>query len=193
MSSNRQIWIGAIGLLVLVAAMARLFIWPGYQEASAIRRELNVLKAKMNSLHDANLQVQKLSQEVTAMRAEVARRYKSIPPAPDIEELIRKLSLPVDNVSVMDQAFSTGSPEDVNLGAASELRAMPVKVEMSATFESIFALIRAAESMEQLMRVSSVKVICKRDEKTSDTLPMLNASVGLEAIYDPPAGEGEGK
>jgi Tfp pilus assembly protein PilO len=193
MSGNRQIWCGAIGLLVLVAAMARLFIWPGYQDAASIRRELGVLKAKMNSLKDAGVQVKKLEEQVRQVRLEVARKYKSIPQTPDTEDLYRKLSLAVDGVSVMDQSFNTGSAEDVSLGAASELRAMPVKVEMSATFESIFALIRAAESMDKLVRVSSVKVICKRDEKTSDSLPMLNASVGLEAIYDPPPGEEEVK
>src|SRR5690349_18522992 len=76
MSSSRQIWCGAVGLLVLVAAMARLFIWPGYQEAAAIRRELGLLRAKMNSLQDANHQVQKLEQQVRDMRVQVARQYK---------------------------------------------------------------------------------------------------------------------
>ena len=99
---------------------------------------------------------------------------------------------------------------------------MPLTVDMQATFDSVFALIRNAESMDRLVRVASVRVMCKREftaesaesaEKTSRKSrsafsassavnnplesdrfgsPILKASVGLEAIYEPPAGQ-EGK
>jgi hypothetical protein len=45
-------------------------------------------------------------------------------------------------------------------------------------------LIRNAESLERLVRVASVRVLCKRDEKNPDQ-STLKASVGLEAIFIP--------
>lgn len=186
MSSNRQILFGAIGLIALVAAMARLFIWPGYREAVAVHRNVMKLQARIAGLSDANRQVTQLGQQVEELRRKVSQEYKTIPPSPEVAELIRKLSLPVDGVSVVDQTFTAGTAEEVPTGDKSPIKSLPLKVEMTATFDSIFALVRAAESMNQLMRISSLKVICKRDEKTSDLAPVLSASVGLEALFDPP-------
>lgn len=189
MTIDRQIWAGAIGLAGLVALIARVFIWPGYQEAAAIHRDVALLNAKMNGLDDANQTVRNLDDQLAAMRLAVARRCKSIPASPQIESLIGRLSLPVDGVTMIDQTFDAGSPDEVSLGGSGGLRAMPLKVELSATFESIFALVRAAETMENLVRVSSIKVVCKRDEKAADSMPVLNASLGLEAIYQPDLAE----
>ena len=193
MSSDRQIAIGALGLVVLVAAMAWLFIYPGYREAAAFRREVTNLKNKIAGLSTQNNQVVKLAERVEEARARVGSDCKIIPESPEIAELIRKLSLPVDGASVVDQTFTAGSPDEIPVGDKATVKSMPLKVEMNATFDSIFALLRSAESVNRLVRVTSVKVICKRDEKApgaearvvADLAPLLNASVGLEAIYDP--------
>lgn len=197
MSSNRQIFLGGAGLTVLVAVMAWLFIWPGYRDARGFRVQVEILCGKIAGLEDGHREVGRLKEQVDEAGRLVGERCKEIPASPEVAELIRKLSLPVDGVSVTDQTFTAGSAEAIDASGLEgwTFWAMPLKVEMSATFESIYALLRAAESMNQLMRVSSLKVICKRDEKSSapvaapgaDVSPMLNASVGLEAIYDPPA------
>jgi Tfp pilus assembly protein PilO len=195
MSSNRQILLGALGLLALVSVMARMFIWPGYREAASVRQKCATLRTKIAGLGDENQQVHLLAEQVEQARRRVSLAYKNIPQTPDVAELIRKLSLPVDGVSVIDQTFTAGTPEDVNVGNerhGAPLKIMPLKVEMSATFDSVFALMRAAESMNRLMRVSSLKVSCKRDEKaqgaaaSNERMPILTATVGLEAVFDPP-------
>jgi hypothetical protein len=69
---------------------------------------------------------------------------------------------------------------------------MPVTAELFATFESVLGLIVQAESMERLVRVSSVRVSCQREQQqqmktttTTTEIPLLKASIGLEVIYDP--------
>ena len=208
MSTDRQIALGAVGLLLLVAAMAWLFIWPGYREAASVRGQVITLRAKIAGLGDEHQKVTELAEQVDQARRRITLEYKAIPDSPEVAELIRKLSLPVDGVTVMDQTFTAGAAEDLltsrrgdDQGPAanaqesyrlsgiqpdSTLKAMPLKVEMTATFDSIFALMRAAESMDRLMRIASLKVICKRDDHTSELAPMLNATVGLEAVYEPP-------
>ena len=182
MSNNRQILFGAIGLIVHVTVRNPF----DRGEAATVRHQVADLRTKIERLSDQNHQLMQLNQQVEQLQRHVSTDYKTIPASPEVAELIRKLSLPVDGVSVMDQTFTASSAEEVAVGGKSPLKSLPLKVEMTATFDSIFALVRAAESMNQLMRVSSLKVICKRDDKTSDMAPMLNASVGLDALFDPP-------
>jgi hypothetical protein len=68
---------------------------------------------------------------------------------------------------------------------------MPVTADMTATFDSVLALVDTAESMNRLVRVASLRMMCKRDDQKSD-VPLLKASVGLEVIYDPAPAAGSG-
>jgi hypothetical protein len=102
--------------------------------------------------------------------------------------VIRKLSLPVDKVTVHDQTFTAGTATSAIPGHSEvTTMAMPLTVEMQATFDSVFAMVRAAESMSRLVRVSSVRVLCKREK--DEEPPVLTASVGLEAIFEPEVAE----
>jgi len=70
--------------------------------------------------------------------------------------------------------------------------AMPLAADMYATFESVMALIDKAESMSRLVRVASLRLLCKRDDQKTD-VPLLNASIGLEAVYDAQESTNENK
>jgi hypothetical protein len=61
---------------------------------------------------------------------------------------------------------------------------------MEARFDAVFALLRAAESMDRLLRVTSIKVVS--DRLQDDDQPFTDATVVLEAVYDPPATGEEG-
>jgi hypothetical protein len=39
--------------------------------------------------------------------------------------------------------------------------------------------------MNRLVRVASVRINCKRDDKKAVEPPIVKASIGLEAIYEP--------
>ena len=67
-------------------------------------------------------------------------------------------------------------------------RVQPLTVDMEARFDSIFALLRAAESMDRLLRVSSVKIACER--RVAGVQPLAKASIVLEAVYEPTEEDG---
>jgi Tfp pilus assembly protein PilO len=189
MSSNRQMLFAVMGLVGCVALALGLLIWPNYREAASLRHQAHDLQTKIDSLGDENVEVERLVEQVSAARKQVAANFKVIPESPDVAEMIRKLSLGVDGRTVMDQTFTAGTPDDALPAQKATMRYMPLKVDMRATFESIFALMRSAESMKRLVRIATVKVACKRDDKQSEDRPMLEASVGLEVLFDAPAAE----
>jgi hypothetical protein len=62
-------------------------------------------------------------------------------------------------------------------------QALPLTVDMVARFDAVFALLRAAESQEHLVRVSSVNMEASRDD--AQAVPLVTASVRLEAVFEP--------
>jgi hypothetical protein len=67
--------------------------------------------------------------------------------------------------------------------------ALPVTVEMHAQFESVFALLTAAESMQRLVRIAGVHLSrgSEPEQLDQEGSPVLTATVTLEAIYQPQA------
>ncbi len=189
----------------MVAALgiaALLFIMPNYREARAVRLQVRELQARLSSLGNRTQAVERLARDVESAREHVANDLKIIPESADVADLIRKLSYPIDGVTVTDQTFTAGSPADAIVGgvgardegknaeAQAPPQALQVSAELSATFESVLALVQKAEAMDRLIRVASVRMLCKRDEQMGD-VPLLKASVGLEVIYDAPAAQKE--
>jgi hypothetical protein len=107
-----------------------------------------------------------------------------------VASLMRELSLPVDGSTVRDQTVEAGSPNEALPGRAGAAKAVPVTVEMEARFDAIFAMLRAAELSERLVRVTSVHLACDREVDHTSDEPLITASVGMDAIYLP-SGAGE--
>jgi len=187
MFSNRHIMIAAISLAVCVLLIGGLFIYPNYRKAASIRTQVRELQRKMDGLDGQTQEVEKLARDVRAQRIRMEAEQKVIPATPDMSNLMQKLSQPVDYINVIAQNLTTGSAADAIVNGPDDcgVKAMPLTVDMDASFESVFALVRSAESVRRLVRVASVRITCKRDEKNPDNA-IVKATIGLEAIYDPP-------
>jgi Tfp pilus assembly protein PilO len=179
-----------------------LLVWPARRDARETRAEIAKLEKKIESLDEAHAAVDRLSAELEESRRYAAEQLKAIPRSPDVAQLMRRLSMPVDGRHVLDQTFTAGSAHPAVAGTGEDFaeQAMPLTVDMQASFDSIFALLRLSESMDRLVRIASVRLISGRvSEQTamrSDAPPrhddLLTASVGLEVIYEP-ADVGEGR
>jgi len=188
MTDSKHLFFAIAGALLVLVLGGALLVWPNYRETRAVRQEITKLQQKISALADQTGVVASLSDELKQARQRVEEELKFIPRTSDVAGLMRKLSLPVDGRTVLDQTFTAGSPCDAAVGETFTERAMPLTVDLEATFDSVFALIRAAELMDRLVRVSSVRMAAERQGDGSG-VPVLTASVGLEVIYDPPSVE----
>ena len=184
MQSNKHFAIGIVATFALAATASLLFIWPNYREARTVRLQVAELQGRVTMLESRSKEVERLAEHLQAARQRVQSDLKLIPENADIAGLIRKLSDTIDAVNVVEQTFTAGTPGEAIIGGDSSVMAMPLAADMRATFESVIALVRKAETMGRLVRVSSVRLLCKRDEQKTD-VPLLNASIGLEVVYDP--------
>lgn len=208
MNNDRHLLMSSLAVVGAIALTAFLFVIPNYRQAGAMQQEVIALRDRIAGLETQSKALDELNSEIASVQNVIDTRMKAIPETPDLANVIRSLSQEVDRINVMDQTFTAGSPADAlpdlgknrgpekpkPPGASNEPSAntqsafaMPLTVDMEARFEAIFDLIRSAESMQRLIRIASIRMVCKRDDKQASSSPIIKASVGLEAIYLAPA------
>ena len=183
--SSRQHLGFAIALLVAIVGLGGLLlVWPAYRDAASIDRRVHDLRRKGENYDAQAREIARLTTELDELHEVIKEDLKRIPESSDIAGLMRVLSLPVDDVHVRDQTFTAGTVKEAVAGTELPTRVQPLTIEMHARFDAIFALIRSAESMDRLLRISAVNITC--DRRRDEDQPFATASIVLEAVFDPP-------
>jgi Tfp pilus assembly protein PilO len=179
-----------LSMLVVVGVGGLLLAWPAYREAAALNRQTDELRAKGERYELQAEQITRLSAQLDKATRRMDTRLKPVPEAPDIAGLMRVLSLAVDGSNVRDQMFDAGDPKDAVSGSDLSVRVTPLTIDLEARFDAVFALLRAAESMDRLLRISTVRIVCNRPH--DDDQPFTKATVVLEAVFELAEEEGAG-
>jgi Tfp pilus assembly protein PilO len=181
----------AILALALVVSLGGLLLaWPAYRKAATLNNQTKELRAKGERYDLQAAEIAQLSADLEEATRRVETRLKLIPETPDIAGLMRVLSLAVDGSNVRDQMFDAGDPKDAAPGSDLSAQVTPLTVDLEARFDAVFALLRAAESMDRLLRVSSIRVVSNRPDDEDNAF--TKTTVVLEAVFDPPEKGGEG-
>ena len=191
MSSSRHFAMAILAMIAVVGLGGLVLAWPGYRHAATLNRQTDEIRAKGERSEQQAQQIAHLSDRLEAATQYVDTRLKPMSETADIAGLMRVLSLPVDGTNVRDQMFDAGDPKDAVPGSELPARVTPLTVDLEARFDSVFALLRSAESMDRLLRVASVKIVCDRPHDDDDE-PFTKATVVLEAVYEPPDTDGKG-
>lgn len=191
MSLNKPLVLVILGVAAVLGTGGALIIWPNYSRVARMAARIADLQYKAANSEVQTTAVKRLTDEVETARAYVRKELKTLPDSPDVAELIGVLSVPVDGRTVKDRQFTKGKPVEAVQGGPATTLAMPLTVEMKATFSSVFRLLQMVESMDRLVRVTSVRLTTEKTAEPQPT-PFLTATIGLEAIYEgSPAGAGD--
>ena len=184
MSSSKHLRIAILAVVIVVTVGGLLLVWPSYREAKALNHQAALLRTKGEGYSIQSEVIDRLTADLDEMTRRVETQHKVIPESADIAGLMRVLSMPVDGVTIRDQTFTTGQPKEAVVGGDLTAMATPLTIDMVARFDSIFALIQAAESLDRLLRVESLNIVCEHPEGEDELF--VSASVSLDVIYDPP-------
>ncbi len=190
MSSSKHLRIAILAVVIVVTVGGLLLVWPSYREAKALNHQAAVLRNKGEAYSIQIEVIDRLTADLDEMTRRVETQHKVIPESADIAGLMRVLSMPVDGVTIRDQTFTTGQPKEAVVGGDLTAKATPLTIDMVARFDSIFALIQAAESLDRLLRVESLNIVCEHPEGEDELF--VSASVSLDVIYDPPGAREDG-
>lgn len=167
-------------------------VWPAVSERERISEEIASLHERMHGYSGQTTELETLAAEVNELGVKVRSELKDIPAHAEVAQLIRRLSMDVDGVTVLDQTFTAGQSDHASQHESNPAQAMPVTVDMEATFDSIFAMLRNVERTQRLLRVNTLEMQeIEQAEEDADpyAMPLVRAKIGIEAVYLPHPGE----
>jgi len=188
MSSSRHLTMAVLAALLVVGLGGLLLVWPSYRELAEINRQTEVLRDKGENHHVQVRSIANLKTELDRTRDQIASELKLIPDSPDVADVMRILSKPLDGVHVHDQTFRSGNTREAVPGGDVSVRVQPLTVEIEGRFGAIFDLIVAVESMQRLVRIGSLRVECDHRPDNYDWR-VAKATIVLEAVYNDAFGE----
>lgn len=184
MSAVKERWM-MIGTFTLAVIVVFCFALPNYRTARTNVNEAGRLEDRISKLERRQVEVDQMRTAYEALEQQVQDRYKQVPRSPDIAQIVQALSMEVDGVHVMDQSFVAGSSSNrTTYSGTDSFSVQPLAITIEADFNSIFSVIRKAESMDRLIRVGSIRM----SRQVNEALGMattLEAAVGLHAPFDP--------
>ena len=107
-----------------------MLAWPTMRETSAAEARIAELREKIAYRGAHTERVERVAEELEIVRGQVDDDLRFIPESPEVAQLMRTLSLPVDGRTVLDQTFTAGSASEAVVGAEFTELAMPLTVDM---------------------------------------------------------------
>ena len=181
MTASNERWM-LFGTFILTVLFACFFVLPNYKNAEQATNNAVELEVRIQQLERRQVEVEQMRQDFSSMEAKVQVDCKLVPDSPNTSEIVKALSLEVDGYQVLDQSFTAGSTAS-KLQQKGGFAIQPLAVTLHADFESIFSVIEKVESMNRLVRISSLRITTK-DLGSFGEAPVLEAAIGLHAMYD---------
>ena len=158
---------------VLVTA---LFVIPNYMRALDMQDEAQRLEAVAGENISQRNNLQLLEKNVGALREECARRCRPLAEGAEHDRLLATITRPTDGTVVREQSIRTGQVTTVDgIAIGGPVQRREVSVEMTASFESVFGVLDAAESVDQLVTPRIVEIVVLHG-------PVEQAAMGNQAV-----------
>ena len=171
---------------VLVTA---LFVIPNYMRALDMQDEAQRLEAVACENISQRNNLQLLERTVGALREECAHRCRPLAEGAEHERLLATITRPTDGTVVREQSIRTGQMTTVDgIAIGGPVQRREVSVEMTASFESVFGVLDAAESVDQLVtpRVVEIVVLHGPVEQASMGNPAVRATMTFDEWFEAP-------
>ena len=183
MLTNKKPIYVALGVMVLFGLGLGTLAWPNYSKLREVNADIDKLTLQIETSAQHAQEIEELRVQLADSLDVIETDFKRIPNAADIEELIRRLSLPVDQQTVLDQTFTAREAlPALDSEASAKLLAKPLDIEIRAVFDSVFAVVQAVESLDQLTRITAIHMAAGERAGEAES-PVLTASINVEAIF----------
>jgi hypothetical protein len=149
---------------LMVTAATALATWfgvrPLHVRAADLERDVESLHERIavSSVPEARLAA---AQRERDRRRDMLRRegFDRMPDgAPDLAGVIRRLSLPIDHVRVLDQTFTAGRPGTAASGAPEGWFATPIRVELDGDWSAVRELLDVVDGLEVPVRTTKLRL-----------------------------------
>lgn len=154
---NRELAATAVPLVMAVVLLG-LFTIPNYLRAREWSREASSLRAVANEAAARQDNLLDIQREIERLRTELAERGRTLPAAPDQGALLGCIARSADAKGITGSQSKSGKLAVVAVPGLVGGKAMrrTVDVEMTGSFDALFAAVGGAEQLPSLVTVRSI-------------------------------------
>ena len=187
---DRETVVWAMVPSLAAALVTLLFVVPNYVRALGMQDEAQRLEAIASENISQRNNLKLLEANVAALRETCTRRCRPLAEGAEHDRLLAAITRPTDGTVVREQSIRTGQMVPVNgVAIGGPVRRRDVTVEMTASFESIFGVLDAAEGIDQLVTPRSVEIVVLAGpiEQASEGNPAVRATMVFDEWFEAPA------
>ena len=191
-SFDRETVVWAVIPAACALAVTALFAVPNYVRALHMQGEAQRLEAVSSENISQRNNMKLMEQSIAALRDEYSRRCRPIAAGTDRDRLLAAITRQTDGALVREQSIRTGALVPVDgIASGGAVMRREVTLDMTASFESIFGVLDAAEGVDQLVtpRVVEITVTGTPAEQAVAGNPCVRATVSFEEWFEARAGE----
>ena len=173
---DRETVIWGIAPAIVAIMITALFVVPNYSRALRMQDEAQRLEAVSSENINQKNNLQLLERNVAGLRDEY--------------NLLSTITRPTDGTVVREQSIRTSTLVQVDgVAIGSPVLRRDVTVDMSASFESIFGVLDAAEGVNQLVTPRSVEIVVMSTalEQAASGNFVVRATIVWEEWFEQPA------
>lgn len=168
-------------LVGLIGAMATWFgVRPLHVRAAIIENETERLREMVAEETVPAAELAAVVREATRRgRMIETEKVDSLPTGPpDLAGVIRRLSLPIDGIRVMDQTFTARRSASAGIGAPAWWKSRPVQVEIVADWSSIRGFLELVDDLPNPVRTTTFRL-----ERLDSEAGMARLQLELDALH----------
>lgn len=172
--------------LAALAAVIGFVAYPAVRKAEERALECGRLLGRASQIEAATRERDALKERVVDAQRASRTVLRSIPTVTDQASLMRMLAVATSH-DVLTQVINAGESIPASPSAKLPYRAVPVTVEMVATFPEVMNLLTRAEGSDRLVR--AIKLTIEKQPKRDNRReadwdsPFVKATLELDAVY----------
>jgi hypothetical protein len=172
-----------------VAGSAGLLLLPAIRASEARTAECGRLLSQVSRYEEIAAARDRLRAEVEVVRRDSVRVLRTIPGTADQAQLMRMLAVST-GPDMGTQTIVAGDPLPATMRGSTGYQAVPVTVEMKASFERVMEVLARAEGDRRLVRPIRVEITRPQDEpargsRAASQQPdnFVEARIEVDAVY----------
>jgi Tfp pilus assembly protein PilO len=175
---EQGIVLGVIATLVLAFVVG---VWlPDSRKMQVYQERIATAEEQLGPNFHRPTALAEREKRVQLLRARLAASDRTIPEGPELAPLLLSLAR-----TVQDQGVADPQTQTLDVRHHRFYSEMPVELELTGDFASLFRVLQSIETMPRLVRLDALNLRSLREDAGGGTHPRMRASLRLSSFFTP--------
>jgi Tfp pilus assembly protein PilO len=169
-----RIFLTALGMTAVMAAVVVLVILPMHQRIAADRATADECRAQLVKLQAVSQRINDLQADIKRLEEALAFFEGRLPQQKDLDVILREVWRIAEAHALTPRSIRTGSPE-----AAARYNAQPITMSLEGKFSSLYEFLLGLERMPRITKVRQMQIA-----KMPQTEGIVQADLLVDVFFE---------